>query len=317
MPANRLEERVGQRTTRLLHCGNARRLRVPLNRKAAGVQDPNDGRRHFRADAVARDQRDGVCHEDQIIIICVVDDPALEWIAEASAHALANVLADGEPSASAVLFLLRHYAVSGREQWRDAIELGLTGGLDAFPRQRDPRTCCQWLGVFAEAAAISDDERIVACVQASLGSTIDALEQLARADYEPGEGLLGAELADQLRSASAFLTAFELTGRLPYSMLAEELLQVARRRSWDDRQGRFDGDFSANASAVQVLCQLATLHADAEYAASAVVAHDASYARDAERILASLAPIAHQHLTSAPEYGMALLNWFALRALPN
>jgi uncharacterized protein YyaL (SSP411 family) len=242
-----------------------------------------------------------------------VDDSALEWIADATAGALT----DGDTSASAVLFLLRRYAASGREQWRDAIELGLTGGLVAFPGERDPRTRCQWLGVFAEAAAMSDDEQIVECVQSNLGSTVDALEQLARAAYEPGEGMLGAELPDQLRSASAFLTAFDLTGRLPYSMLAEELLQVARRRSWDDIHGRFDGNFASNAGAVQVLCRLAMLHADAQYTASAVVADHASYAREAERILASLELIAHAHVTEAAEYGMALLTWFALRALPN
>jgi hypothetical protein len=254
-----------------------------------------------------------VCHEDQIIIICAVDDPTLEWLDAA----IVDALASGDASASAVQFLLRRYAASGRAQWRQPIELGLTSGLDAFPSQPDPRTRCQWLGVFAEAAVMSDDERIVGCVQSSLASTIDGLEQLARAAYEPGEGMLGAELADQLHSASAFLTAFELTGRLPYSMLAEELLQVARRRSWEDKQGRFAGNFGANASAVQVLCRLAALHADADYTASAVFADHATYVQDAERILASLEPIARAHLTDAAEYGMALLNWFALRELPN
>jgi len=33
-----------------------------------------------------------------------------------------------------------------------------------------------------------------------------------------------------VRGASALLTAFEITGRLPYSMLAEELIAVAGRR---------------------------------------------------------------------------------------
>ncbi len=66
-----------------------------------------------------------------------------------------------------------------------------------------------------------------------------------------------------------------------------------------------------------MLCRLAVLHADADYTASAVVADHATYVRDAERILASLEPIAHAHVANAAEYGMALLNWFALRELPN
>jgi hypothetical protein len=59
------------------------------------------------------------------------------------------------------------------------------------------------------------------------------------------------------------------------------------------------------------------LHRDADYAASAVIAPGASYAFDAEQILTVLAPIARAHLDDVAEYGMALLDWFALRSLPN
>jgi uncharacterized protein YyaL (SSP411 family) len=240
-----------------------------------------------------------------------VDATALEWIADAL------VGAHGDASPSAVLFLLRRYTASGRHDLRDAIEAGLTQGLDAMDGERDPRTRCQWLGVFAEAAAISDDERLVSSVQSSLSTTIDDLEQLARAAYEPGEGMLGAPLHDQLRSAAAFLTAFELTGRLPYSMLAEELVQVARRLWWDDDRGGFGETFGVNANAVQVLCRLAALHRDPDYTASAVVADHPSYVRDAERILTWLEPIARAHPVEAADYGMALLDWFALSEHPN
>jgi uncharacterized protein YyaL (SSP411 family) len=230
---------------------------------------------------------------------------------------LIDEVVDREPSPSAITFLLRRYAVSGREDIRNAVEAGLTRGLDAVLDERDPRRRCQWLGVFAEAAAISDDERLTDAVQTALQSTIDDLEQLARAAYEPGEGMLNAALPDQLHSASAFLTAFALTARLPYSMLAEELLQVARRDWWDDDRGAYRADFAVNASAVQVLCRLAALHRDAEYTASAVVAEHPSYAGDAERILEWLQPIARAHSAGAAEYGMALLDWLALSELPN
>ena len=92
---------------------------------------------------------------------------------------------------------------------------------------------CQWLGLFAEAAVVSDDARLPAAVNEWLARVIDDLEQVIRSAYEPGEGLMGASLLDQLRTALALLTAFELTGRLPYSMLADELLQFARRTGWD------------------------------------------------------------------------------------
>jgi hypothetical protein len=254
-----------------------------------------------------------VGHEDRIIIICAVDDPALDWIADTVVASLSN----GTISPSAVLFALRTYPASGRADVRDAIEAGLTSGLAAIAGDPDPRRRCQWLGVFAEAAAVSDDERLVESVQSHLSPTIDALERFVRSNYEPGEGLAGADAGDQLHTALAFLTAFELTGRLPYSMLAEELLQIVRRQSWDGGRGGFAADFKTNAAGAQLLCRLAALHRDAEYAASAVVAPDATYAADAERILDLLAPIARAHLNDAAEYGMALLDWFALRALPN
>ena len=242
-----------------------------------------------------------------------MDDSALAWIAET----LVASLTSGTASPSAVLFALRIYTGSGRADLRDAIEAGLTHGLEAIAGDPDPRRRCQWLGVFAEAASLSDDERLVESVQSHLSPTIDGLERLVRSAYEPGEGLSGAGLNDQLHSALAFLTAFELTGRLPYSMLAEELLQTARRQSWNEARGSFDADFKTNAIGTQLLCRLAALHRDADYAASAVVAPDATYAVDAQRILDALAPIARAHLDDAAEYGMALLDWFALRALPN
>jgi hypothetical protein len=242
-----------------------------------------------------------------------VEDTGLDWIADA----LVASLTGGTTSPSAVLFVLRSYTASGRPDLRAAIEAGLTGGLQAIAAEPDPRRRCRWLGVFAEAAALSDDERLVESVQSHLSLTIDALERFVRSAYEPGEVLAGADITGQMQSALAFLTAFELTGRLPYSMLAEELLQISRREWWDGDGGGFRANFCANAMGAQLCCRLAALHRDADYAAGAVVAPGATYAQDAERILVTLAPIAREHLDDVAEYGMALLDWFALRALPN
>ena len=242
-----------------------------------------------------------------------MEQPGLEWIAdELSASLMAGIA-----SPSAVLFAIRSYTTSGRFDMRAAIEAGLTNGLHMVAADPDPRRRCQWLGVFAEAATISEDERLVESVQLHLSPTIDALERLVRTAYEPGELLAGADLDGQLQSALAFLTAFELTGRLPYSMLAEELLQIARREWWDGNAGGFGANFRANATGAQLFCRLAALHRDADYAASAAIAPGARYELDAEQILTALAPIARSHLDDVAEYGMALLDWFALRALPN
>ena len=51
--------------------------------------------------------------------------------------------------------------------------------------------------------------------------------------------------------------------------------------------------------------------------AGAVVAEHPTYVSDAARILDTLAPVARAHSGDADEYGLAVLNWFALRELPN
>ena len=47
------------------------------------------------------------------------------------------------------------------------------------------------------------------------------------------------ELGDHTDAARALLTAYAVTGRLPYTMLADDLMQFARRCWWDDEQGGF------------------------------------------------------------------------------
>ena len=71
-----------------------------------------------------------------------------------------DALARGDaPTPDALRLLLRGYASTGRDDFRDALETGLAGALelaadsssDASPR---------WLILFAEAAEASDDERL-------------------------------------------------------------------------------------------------------------------------------------------------------------
>lgn len=237
---------------------------------------------------------------------------ALAWVAaELVAHPTA-------PSrASTLTFLIRQYLAEGNDDVRDALERALASGLIAFEEERDPRERCHWLGAFADASAMVDDVHVAEVVAGGLSGTIDALEQFVRTVYEPGEGAVGASCHEQLRLASAMLVAFELTGRLPYSMLAEELVQTVRLRWWDPEAGAFSGEFAANCLAAQLCARLAALHRDADYAAAAVVAPSAHYQEDAARMLASLAPRYRTHPDVAADYGLALLDWLALSALPN
>ena len=109
-----------------------------------------------------------------------------------------------------------------------------------------------------------------------------------------------------MRPASALLTAFEHSGRLPYSMLAEELMQPVRR---DPASVVGVG---AACETARVLCRLAALHGDPRYRGAAIVAEDADYRSDAARILmAQFAPALEGELDEGAAYGVALGEWLA------
>jgi uncharacterized protein YyaL (SSP411 family) len=271
---------------------------------------------------------------------------AVEQVTVAVLEALAR---DEAPTSAALRFLLRSYSATGRDDIRDAIEPALARALElapAAPADEQPR----WLLLFAEAASMSGDERlpsmtanlaqqlrsmwgrdaqplhlaaerIDACLRAaspaSIGtlmpSAIDELERLVGAAYQPGHGV-SERFADQIATASALITAYQVTDRLPYSMLAEELVQGARRTMWDEQCGAFCDSgadarepkpFVLNCEAVGVLSRLAALHRSAEYRDAAVIAPSADYEEDAARILESLAADAPAHGLAGAVYGLA------------
>jgi hypothetical protein len=270
-------------------------------------------------------------------------------------------------SPGVLTFLLRCYRATDAAALRDALEPALALGLELHTAAASCRERAAWLGLFTEAAALSDDERlrdaiadlvpalrrewtgcrivgdlamaIDACLNVIgifdprdlAAKAIDELEHLIAAAYRPGDGLahdldspdgVRGQLADQLRAASAMLTAYVLTWRLPYGMLAEELVLFARRTRWDDDRAVFrtaadeDADgFTLNCEAARVLCRLAALHHDDDYRHVAVVAVGADYRTDAERILASQASGAHERdLSDAAAYGLALAEFNSLPA---
>jgi hypothetical protein len=127
---------------------------------------------------------------------------------------------------------------------------------------------------------------------------IDELERVVGAAYEPGEGLAHSldhrrddmpTLRDQIDAAAALLSAFGVTDRLPYAMLAEELVQFGRRRWWDETHGAYAGEEEDNCRAVRALCRLALLLEEPNYRDVAVTAPRADYAADARRIVDWLA----------------------------
>jgi hypothetical protein len=143
-------------------------------------------------------------------------------------------------------------------------------------------------------------------------AAIDELERVIGGAYRPGDGLARdadgsgprGELDAHVGCASALLTAFELTARLQYGMLAEELMQFALRTSWGP-----DRPFDLSCRAAVVLCRLSRLHDDDSYRAAAVIADGADYHADAGRVLDALSARLSGAGFERAEYGLALNEW--------
>jgi len=259
--------------------------------------------------------------------------------------------ARAEPlDADALTFLLRQYRDAGRADAGDALGAALADALARYAGESGTIARAGWLRLFAEAAAISDDERLAdaahaliatlrgewpnatavgeasvsidACLATAfvadsntvIPAAIDEIERVVGGAYRPGMGVAhtigGAAdgrggLADQVQAASALLTAYELTGRLPYSMLAEELMQLSHA----DME---HADLRLTCQAVRVLCRLAALHDDDAYRAAAVIASAADYRADAERMLERISrSVADDRGGDAALFGVAFGEWRA------
>jgi len=189
-----------------------------------------------------------------------------------------------------------------------------------------PRPGASLVDVIEGAASIE------ACLRASgslaidrlVADAIDELERLVASTYRPGEDFLpdaarepppgpDEALAARVAAAGMLLTAYEITGRLPYPMLAEELIAQSRASGWIERAAAASrpapepGPFQLYCDACAILCRLAVLHEDDEYRRAAVVHPGAAYAADAARLLEALDPHADSSGNSAAAYGLALL----------
>ena len=165
---------------------------------------------------------------------------------------------------------------------------------------------------------------------------VTELERVVAAAYRPGAGLshlldgpspAGGLLADQVRAASALLAAYQRTARLPYAMLAEELMLFSRRTLWDEAQEGFrdraagppEGSIgllaepvrplALNCDAVRVLCRLDRLGAAPDYRAAVGARPGHDFRGAAARTLASQAALYREHGVAAACYGLALAEW--------
>lgn len=272
------------------------------------------------------------------------EEGAIEWLVARILEALVRAESVGP---LALTLLLRHYAVTGRADIADALGPALASGAEQAFDDASPDVA-DWLTLFVEAAAVSDDRRmgdagarvismlrrhwggrgdvepaarsVGACLAAAdladphelVPVAIDELERVVGIAYRPGVGLAAllsvpdgdrGQLGAHVRVSAALLTGYEITGRLPYAMLAEELMQFTLRESRDER------DFVLNCEAARVLIRLAALHDTPAYRAAAVLAPDADYGSDAARVLQALEPAFREHGVDAAVFGLALTEW--------
>ena len=288
-----------------------------------------------------------------------MDRAAVDWTTDAVVAALAR---DETIDPLALTFLLRRYAATDSDELRDelqgVLEPALARGLERGACADAPGERARWLMLFAEAVDFSEDGRLpgaasglIAALRSDWGrsadvghaaasvegclaaahlvdpqsivpAAIDELERVIGSAYRVGEGLSGRRIADHIRLASALLTAYGMTARLPYPMLAEELLQFVRRTKWNGELGRFVepghddlSSFVVNCDAARVFVRLAALHRIDDYRASAVIAAGAAYDDDAARILNALNGCYRDFGIASAAYGLALMEWEALREI--
>lgn len=259
---------------------------------------------------------------------------------EAIVTRLAQRAREDDPDPFVLRLLVRRYRATGDEHLFDVLGVALARGTEWCRGAAPGEDRADWLHALADATVISDDEIVLACarellaalrsvatpacIEASLRGAVathaadavaplvDNLERLIGGAYEPGEGVMlnrgrGSLPSDQTATASALLTAYQITGRLPYAMLAEELVQTMLSSGWREDEVR------ATSHAATVLCGLAALHCDEAYRTAAVTARGADYRSDAGRLIARHERQALDHPRDAAAFGLALADWLELQ----
>jgi len=216
----------------------------------------------------------------------------------------------------------------------EAVELSNDPMLGDAVRRDAVRCRGSWpsRGPVAPAAATVEFCLIAARALAEPAWTSDALDELERVigiAYEPGDGMaqqlttrvrIPGDLATHVATSLALLQAFDATGRLPYPMLAEELMAHVERRSHVGPVGGVEGVKGdehlervapvasvASLDAARVLARLASLQRDPDYRAVAVTRGDGD--RSAERHLRAFDLAAARDPALMAAYGLALEAW--------
>src|SRR5258706_8843002 len=147
-----------------------------------------------------------------LIIIAALDDPRAAELTSIAGTVLDKLL-ERPPDAIALIFLLRHFAATDRDDVREILGQALTAALERYADEPSVAGRAASLSLFRDAAALSDDERLrdaAGCLVASLRrdwrsrmSVADATRSieacLHAADLDPdGAGVLIPAAVDEL-----------------------------------------------------------------------------------------------------------------------
>ena len=156
-------------------------------------------------------------------------------------------------------------------------------------------------------------------------AAIDELERVVGAAYHPGDRLAhdldaparrDGDLADHVQCASALLTAYRVTARIPYAMLAEELMQSTRRIWWDEDAGALAGTTESGDHLLRPIARRRASGASSAGCTPTAVSREPPSLRQRQstggtlsRILDSPAVEPTARRDAAAEYGLALIEW--------
>lgn len=166
----------------------------------------------------------------------------------------------------------------------------------------------QTASAMLRAAGAFDDDR--------LGQrALDAFERVLLSSYKPGDGVghqaggVRGLLGDQVAMAAASLDAWEATGRMPYRMMAEELMHYAVR-TMADEEGGFRDRAADDAEPIVPVAKPFLLNCDAAIVLQRLAAATGQreFAERAARTLETVAPSAAEFGPLAAAYLLA--RWY-------
>jgi hypothetical protein len=210
------------------------------------------------------------------------------------ATALDRLYSGGRWNADWVHTLCEAAIVADDERIADALAAAASGLRERWPCRDGIAEAMRSVDASLTAAAFLGDRQAGGDF---IRAAVDELERMISIAYHPGDLLprsLGRPdqadggVVEHAAAATTLLTAYDVTGRLPYSMLAEELIQLAGGPEGPHYVGgpaHYAGgpegldrwSIGTRCALARALCRLARLHDDEEYRRAAVVAEARDY----------------------------------------